>query len=172
VALDRGAQRILVADRLSAGPHVEDAGGAVDPRKDRAAERRLGASGHRPRRRSRDAPAARRRARAPARRHPARAAAALARRGGRARRHPRPRARRRADRRLAALLRVPGMRIAVAYNRPTEVVTGQAEHLETDRQLESVAKLVADTLAAAGHAVERIEADWDLLRACQAARPE
>lgn len=64
------------------------------------------------------------------------------------------------------------MRIAVAYNRPTEVVTGQAEHLETDRQLESVARLVADTLAAAGHAVERIEADWDLLHACRAARPE
>jgi hypothetical protein len=64
------------------------------------------------------------------------------------------------------------MRVAVAYNRPTEVVAGRPEDLKTDLQLESAAGFVADALAAAGHAVERIEADWDLLRACQAARPE
>jgi D-alanine-D-alanine ligase len=67
---------------------------------------------------------------------------------------------------------VPHMRVAVAYNRPTEVVAGRPEDLKTDLQLESAAGFVADALAAAGHAVERIEADWDLLRACQAARPE
>jgi len=64
------------------------------------------------------------------------------------------------------------MRIVVAYNRPTEVVTGRPEHLETDHQLAYDTRVAAETLAAAGHAVQRIEADWDLLRACQAARPD
>lgn len=62
------------------------------------------------------------------------------------------------------------MRVALVYNTASAVISGSEADLASDQEMKLIPELIADELTRRGHAVCCIPADWDVGRACRAAR--